>query len=844
MQARDRRAAILQSGTYNGIDFVEIVEPQQTTLNVHFLNGVALQVTPLSGQPTITGGETIPTVAVLPIAAADWGFDDGHVVLTLHVLAPGDFSIYTLTIPSPRLDPFFDHVSFSFKANCPSDLDCRTVSPPCPPATGDIPPIDYLAKDFLSFRQALLDFSTLLYPQWQERSEADFGVMFLEALSAIADELSYTQDRVAAEATLVTATQRRSVVRHARLVDYEPVPPQQTLMPVAATVALRFDVAAGVGAIPHGLAATAPAADGSPITFEIGTGLRDVFLDPTTGALLDTPSTSPASPLWNGGLIQPYWFDDSERCLKAGTTQMHVLGRGFAFQPGQSLLIETLAESSADPPIRQIVQLLDSGDPGGPWAREECDELFPRSVDPSGPPWMTCAISPPAATAPTAVTRVAWRSADALAQDRDLTRTTLSGNIVPATQGRTVHESFLIGAPAEGDTTPGTIERAGPRPLLAQGVSGSPPPIQLYTLANTPVAWLPQLALDPSGLPLPEILLLQQNAAMWPTPWNWFSRLLDAGQFDLAYMLESARYVPLGRNSDGTIQSDYDSDDGDTIRFGDGVFGVNPDRDTRFAVTYRYGAGALGNVAADAITQLDPAAIATGRYLSVTNPLAATGGADPQTLQSIQRLAPQFFRAQQLRAVIADDYSAAAETLPWVLRAGAIFRWTGSWLTVLTTPDPRGRQQITIDQRTQLIELLNRRRMAGYESYVPDPDYVSLDLVVDVCAQPNAFRGDVEAGIIGALSAGGPPGGPPGFFAPDNFTFGQPLERSVLETTIQAVSGLAGVTCILFRVRGRFAGFTEMGDTVPVGANQIIRCDNDPSVPEHGAFAVTVDGGR
>ena len=32
----------------------------------------------------------------------------------------------------------------------------------------------------------------------QERSEADFGVMFLEALSALADDLSYMQDRVGA----------------------------------------------------------------------------------------------------------------------------------------------------------------------------------------------------------------------------------------------------------------------------------------------------------------------------------------------------------------------------------------------------------------------------------------------------------------------------------------------------------------------------------------------------------------------------------------------------------------------------------------------------------------------
>ena len=46
----------------------------------------------------------------------------------------------------------------------------------------------------------------------------------MEALAALADELSYYQDRVAAEATLPTATQRLSAVRHARLVDYEPAP--------------------------------------------------------------------------------------------------------------------------------------------------------------------------------------------------------------------------------------------------------------------------------------------------------------------------------------------------------------------------------------------------------------------------------------------------------------------------------------------------------------------------------------------------------------------------------------------------------------------------------------------
>ena len=132
---------------------------------------------------------------MLPISASAWGWDEGHLTLTLSVEAPGDFSIYTLTIFGSGLDPFFDWIPFSFKAGCPSDFDCAPVTPPCAPLVGDPPPIEYLAKDFLSFRQALLDFSTLRYPAWQERSEADFGMMFLEALSAVADDLSYTQDR-------------------------------------------------------------------------------------------------------------------------------------------------------------------------------------------------------------------------------------------------------------------------------------------------------------------------------------------------------------------------------------------------------------------------------------------------------------------------------------------------------------------------------------------------------------------------------------------------------------------------------------------------------------------------
>ena len=83
------------------------------------------------------------------------------------------------------------------------------------------PEIDYLAKDFASFRQLMLDQISLLVPDWQERHPADLGDVLVEILAYAADYLSYYQDGVATEAYLGTARLRRSVRRHARLLDYD-----------------------------------------------------------------------------------------------------------------------------------------------------------------------------------------------------------------------------------------------------------------------------------------------------------------------------------------------------------------------------------------------------------------------------------------------------------------------------------------------------------------------------------------------------------------------------------------------------------------------------------------------
>jgi hypothetical protein len=749
----ERLAALLESTTLNGIDFVEVASDDQTNLVVHFLNTVPVTFTDV----TITRGEKPPTVPVTPGAmTAD---PDGRPLLALTTPFAGDFSYYELRIASPELDPFYAAVRFSFKARCPSDLDCACQEPDCSPPGGPAPPIDYLAKDFDSFKRALEDYSSVAYPDWHERAEADLGVVLLELMASVGDDLSYLQDRVSAEATLPTATQRRSVTRHARLVDYEPRPN------TSATVTVQVDVASGP--LPAGTLVTAPAPDGGAIPFELGSGLAD-----------STPLT--ADPRWNSG-IEPYWWDDARRCLSKGATEMWIRGQGYGFptaEPqlgieGLPLLIDTAAAASIDPPIREIVHLTLS--------EEVTDPLFGE-----------------------ALTHLRWR--EPLAHEHDLTRTRLAGNLLPATEGRRHTERITVDA---------VVVRQGPNASCDDDM-----PIYLHTLRQGRLAWLGDA---------PEVLASEpETPAGDPArAWEWRRRLLEAAPFERAFMVEPSRYT-LVRGA-----FEYDGDDADSLRFGDGVFGERPAPGTEFDITYRVTAGSRGNVAAGAITGVDPAM--AGIVLAVMNPFGAAGGADEEQLDSVRRLAPDAFKARLLRAVRAPDYNAAAEEVDWVLDAGTSFRWTGTWLTVFSTALPRGGGLPDDTELIELIELLNRRRLAGYEVYVPEPRYVGIDLIITVCAHAWALRGEVEAAVIAQVSA---------FFAPDNFRFGTPLERSELDVACQRATGVEGVVSIELRRRGITAGFEPMPETVSVGRDEVIRCDGDPSLPEHGSLRVVVQGGK
>ena len=209
----------------NGLDYVEVVnENGQTTLAAYFIGKLPTQLSvdrpSLGDYLRIEGGRRVRDIRIVdvdPHVEEDPELDD---YLILYVDRPGDFSTYTLRlIGIEGIDPRYDHADFSFKVDCPGDLDCATTDT-CPPPTLDEPDISYLAKDYASFRQLILDRLALVMPEWQERHVPDLGIALAEVLAYVGDHLSYYQDAVATEAYLDTARQRISVRRHARLVDY------------------------------------------------------------------------------------------------------------------------------------------------------------------------------------------------------------------------------------------------------------------------------------------------------------------------------------------------------------------------------------------------------------------------------------------------------------------------------------------------------------------------------------------------------------------------------------------------------------------------------------------------
>ena len=83
--------------------------------------------------------------------------------------------------------------------------------------------INYIGKDFATFKQNLIDFSKTYFPDsYTDFNETSPGMIFIEMASYIGDVLSFYQDVQLKESLLTYASERKNVVALAQAMGYKP----------------------------------------------------------------------------------------------------------------------------------------------------------------------------------------------------------------------------------------------------------------------------------------------------------------------------------------------------------------------------------------------------------------------------------------------------------------------------------------------------------------------------------------------------------------------------------------------------------------------------------------------
>jgi hypothetical protein len=836
-----RRQAVDDHPGLNGIDYLEVVDqealseppvdtPRQRSLLVRCLEPLPAGID--GGNVRIEGGVRVSPVKVEWAGRASDAenlLTEGRItpserdfllaqpkpdhVLVVRTDSRGDYATYRLLLqtsptdlsPPAGFDSILSETEFAFKVECPSDFDCK-AGRECPPEARTAPPIDYLAKDYASFRRLILDRLAVIMPDWQERSPADIGIALVEVMAYAGDYLSYFQDAAATEAYLDTARRRISIRRHARLLDY----PMHEGCNARAWVTFRVD-AGGDGM--H-----LPAADpitGRPTQLLTRVPEATVIPQDRLEEVLAAYRTEIFELVHGIRLYQAhneisfYTWSDEECCLPKGATRATLkdkIRKRLRLRPGDVLVFEECRDpgtgeaADADPAVRHAVRLT---------------RVHPEAVeDGDGRRTPGPLVTDPVSGQP--IVEIAWGAGDALPfplclstviegallEDVSLAR----GNTVLADHGRTI----------SGEEVARPSGHLRYRPCLKEtGITHRVP----YG-ADLPAA---ATVLQDPRQALPAVSLAGGGE-------TWVPRrdLLASDRFATDFVVEMQSG---GRGS---------------LRFGDGIYGRRSQADVRLQAVYRIGNGTAGNVGAESIAHV---AGEVSGITGIRNPLPAQGGTEPEALDEVKLYAPQAFRTQE-RAVTEEDYATAAERHPDIQKAVATRRWTGSWHTMFVTVDRREGRPVDPDFETELRAFLERFRLAGHDLEIDGPRFVPLEIVLTVCAAPGHFRGDVKQALLEAFSNHDLPDGRRGFFHPDRFSFGQPVYLSQVITAVMRVPGVEWVDADdsdgkpnRFRRWGQPAHDEIAEGMIEMNRLEIARLDNDPSLPENGRIDFLMEGG-
>ncbi len=145
--------------------------------------------------------------------------------------------------------------------------------------------------------------------------------------------------------------------------------------------------------------------------------------------------------------------------------------------------------------------------------------------------------------------------------------------------------------------------------------------------------------------------------------------------------------------------------------------------------------------------------------------------------------------------------------------------------------------------RAAVVAGLDHVRLAGFDVDVRAPEFVAVDLRLHICAAARHSRSDVERAARDALLAAVLPSGSAGLLAGATLTFGRPLLLGEVYAMVAAVVGVESVKAIWLTQYNQPDNGELLAGRLDVAPWQLLRIDDDPSLPGRGVLTLTVDGG-
>ena len=543
-----RRSAVMDHPTVKGLEYVDVLQrPTREQSLVLQLRFIPSRVTDKEPTPdlspsnirvagpfgelwalSIDNSQRVGGILIVEIASSLFTGQARH--LTTEMLVR--------LVDVSDIDPFFE--SATFRLRPPQSGSQALVEWEEPEILNAPPLIDYLNKDYASFRRLMLDSMLQWDPSWQERNAADLGMTIVEILAYAADQLSYYQDAVGTERALETARLRVSIRRHLRLIGYRLHDGCNARAWVHVAVATPVNLPRGTRFVAAPLVNVTPRLDSA--TYDrLESNLRHVY-----------ESMHDASLAPEQNQMAVYAWGAKEFSVKAGSTQTTLEGHLPSLRSGNVIVFEYPAPEQNE---RQSHAVRLKGDP-----RLGIDTLFGRPI-----------------------TEIVWLEEDALPTDLPIASTkidspkltTVVGNIVLADHGKRrtpVQLPPVSQAHAYRPVLP-DVDIALAEPYKAQ---------KIETLSATD-----SLKQDPdAALATAMVVSESQHPDLGQEIWHVKEDLLMSGPGANDFVVEI--------EGDGTTN----------LRFGDGRLGRKPAMRTRMTAAYRLGNGTAGNVAANAINHV------------------------------------------------------------------------------------------------------------------------------------------------------------------------------------------------------------------------------------------------